>query len=245
MPDCFAAACTERGTQLCTGCRVAHYCSVACQRAHRQIHRPACELKDYISLLPLDMHVLVASNFSMRDACALRLVSPKFKDAVSAHLWDDKRSVIMGSLAAWRASFPKARSANVSSWDPNHPRSAAHRRAFGPTMRIAPLLASEFQHLRNLRWLSASGSATFTDGALLHLGSTLTRLHVEGCPALTGANMAHIGGTPVLFMAGCSEHAIRAAKERGLAVVAPKNSPGIDAYRYCSQSCMPEGLPDQ
>ena len=54
--------------------------------------------------------------FSTRDACALRLVCREFLAAVSEHPWEDRDTVIQGSIAAWRACFPQARCANVQFW---------------------------------------------------------------------------------------------------------------------------------
>ena len=57
--------------------------------------------------------------FTTRDACKLRLVCREFLAAVSEHPWEDRRTVIQGSIAAWRACFPHARCANVQrhDWD--------------------------------------------------------------------------------------------------------------------------------
>ena len=55
--------------------------------------------------------------FTTRDACALRLVCREFLAAVSEHPWEDRGTVIKGSIAAWRACFPRARCANVQQMD--------------------------------------------------------------------------------------------------------------------------------
>ena len=54
--------------------------------------------------------------FTTRDACALRLVCREFLAAVSEHPWEDRGTVIKGSIGAWRACFPRARCANVQMW---------------------------------------------------------------------------------------------------------------------------------
>ena len=46
--------------------------------------------------------------FTTRDACALRLVCREFLVAVAEQPWEDRRTVIKGSIAAWRACFPRA-----------------------------------------------------------------------------------------------------------------------------------------
>jgi hypothetical protein len=53
--------------------------------------------------------------FTTADACALRLVCREFLAAVSEQPWEDRETVIQGSIAAWRACFPRARCANVQS----------------------------------------------------------------------------------------------------------------------------------
>jgi len=47
------------------------------------------------------------------DARALRLVNHESREAVSAFRWKDKKTRITGSLAAWRACFPRAVWANL------------------------------------------------------------------------------------------------------------------------------------
>ena len=44
--------------------------------------------------------------FTTRDACALRLVCREFLAAVTEQPWEDRDTVIKGSIAAWRACFP-------------------------------------------------------------------------------------------------------------------------------------------
>ena len=51
--------------------------------------------------------------FDTRDACVLRLVCREFQAAVAAHPWEDRDTVILGSIGGWRACFPRARCANV------------------------------------------------------------------------------------------------------------------------------------
>jgi hypothetical protein len=52
--------------------------------------------------------------FSTADACALRLVCREFLAAVTEQPWADQETPIKGSIAAWRACFPRAQSANVA-----------------------------------------------------------------------------------------------------------------------------------
>ena len=53
--------------------------------------------------------------FTTAEACALRLVCREFLAAVTEQPWEDEETVIKGSIAAWRACFPRARCANVQS----------------------------------------------------------------------------------------------------------------------------------
>ena len=50
--------------------------------------------------------------FDMRSATVLRGVCTELRTAVAEHAWADG-SRITGSLAAWRAGFPRARQANI------------------------------------------------------------------------------------------------------------------------------------
>ena len=41
--------------------------------------------------------------FDTPGACALRLVCRELQAAVAAHPWEDRETVILGSIGAWRA----------------------------------------------------------------------------------------------------------------------------------------------
>ena len=58
----------------------------------------------YGALLPM---------FTTKEATTLRQLCREFKSTVSDFPWEDEETVIMGSVAAWRACFPRARWANV------------------------------------------------------------------------------------------------------------------------------------
>ena len=51
--------------------------------------------------------------FDTPEACVLRLVCREFQAEVAAYPWEDRETVILGSIGGWRACFPRARSANV------------------------------------------------------------------------------------------------------------------------------------
>jgi hypothetical protein len=158
--------------------------------------------------------------FSTRDACALRLVCREFLAAVSEHPWEDRGTVIMGSIAAWRACFPRARCANVQkmSW------------GLARSKRTAPVSNADFVHFEGLRELhmaectdvtdAAFGflrgihtldmsfcyQSTITDAAFAHLAG-IQRLSMWGCgqATITDAAFAHLRGIQLLNMRGCSQ----------------------------------------
>jgi hypothetical protein len=61
-----------------------------------------------------EVGLVLLKMFDTREACVLRLVCREFVEAVRVQQWEDRETVIMGSIAAWRACFPRARCANVS-----------------------------------------------------------------------------------------------------------------------------------
>jgi hypothetical protein len=63
-----------------------------------------------------EVGVVLLRLFDTREACVLRLVFREFVEAVAQQRWEDRDTVIMGSIAAWRRCFPRARCANVRSW---------------------------------------------------------------------------------------------------------------------------------
>ena len=51
--------------------------------------------------------------FSTLEATTLRLINREFTAAVREYQWEDRETVITGEIGLWRASFPRARVANV------------------------------------------------------------------------------------------------------------------------------------
>jgi hypothetical protein len=97
--------------------------------------------------------------FTTAEACALRLVCREFLAAVTEQPWEDRETVIKGSIAAWRACFHRARSANVQrvpSW--------------GPERRIAPVTNADFNFFVGVRQLSIAGRWGFSAEAFVELG---------------------------------------------------------------------------
>ena len=101
------------------------------------------------------MHLRLLPYFDTREACALRLVCREIRSAVAAHLWQDRKTVILGSIGGWRACFPRARCANVRErdWD------------WGRACRRAPVVDADFVHFVG----GHSGGKTDTWG-LIHAG---------------------------------------------------------------------------
>ena len=137
--------------------------------------------------------------FTTRDACALRLVCREFLAAVSEHPWEDRGTEIKGSIAAWRACFPRARCANVQK----------RELGGGVNIRAAPVVDAEFVHFEGLRELYMAGCQAVTDAAFVHLRGIHT-LDMTCCdqPAITDAAFAHLAGIQRLSMLGCRQATI-------------------------------------
>ena len=161
--------------------------------------------------------------FTTRDACALRLVCREFLAAVTEQPWEDRGTVIMGSIGAWRACFPRALCASVASgpsWRPKvNPR------------RQAPVVDADFVHLQGLLELNMSGcrevtdaafahlrgvralnmnycSHLITDAAFEHLRGSIRALSISMCRGVTGAAFAHLCGIHTLDMSSCNQISI-------------------------------------
>jgi hypothetical protein len=135
--------------------------------------------------------------FTTAEACALRLVCREFLAAVSEQPWEDTQTVIKGSIAAWRACFPRARFANVREWDPDD---AAETRA-------NPVVDADFVHFEGLRELCMAGCRGVSDAAFVHLRD-IHRLDISECSQVTDAAFAHLRGIHTLDMSFCSQAGI-------------------------------------
>ena len=133
--------------------------------------------------------------FTTAEACALRLVCREFLAAVSEHPWEDRDTVIKGSIAAWRACFPHARCANVQQWATRY-----------RNKRTAPVVDADFVHFEGLRELHMAGCLAVTDAAFVHLRGIHT-LDLTDCdqPSITDAAFAHLAGIQRLCIEGCSQ----------------------------------------
>ena len=134
-----------------------------------------------------------------RDACALRLVCREFLAAVNEHPWEDRGTVIKGSIAAWRACFPNALCANVQQggWEN------------GTNKRAAPVVDADFVHFEGLRELYMAGCMDVTDAAFVYLRGMRT-LDMGFCrqAAITDAAFAHLAGVQRLSIEGCYQATI-------------------------------------
>ena len=61
-----------------------------------------------------EVSAVILPYFTMAEATVLRLVCREFLEAVRDYQWEDRETVIQGSIGAWRGSFPRARCANVT-----------------------------------------------------------------------------------------------------------------------------------
>ena len=137
--------------------------------------------------------------FSTTDACALRLVCREFLAVVSEHPWEDRGTVIKGSIAAWRTCFSRACCANVQKWVfPD-----------GPNKRASPVVDADFVHFEGLRELYMAFCQDVTDAAFVHLRGIHT-LDMSGCwqLAITDAAFAHLAGIQRLSIWGCMQATI-------------------------------------
>ena len=130
--------------------------------------------------------------FTTRDACALRLVCREFLAAVTEQPWEDGTTAIKGSIAAWRACFPRACCANVS------------RRSYtGGEVRTAPVVDADFVHFEGLRELNMLMCQDVTDAAFVHLRG-IQFLEMGVCASLTDNALVHLVGIQRLSLFCCA-----------------------------------------
>jgi hypothetical protein len=136
----------------------------------------------YGALLPM---------FTTKEATTLRQLCREFKSTVADFPWEDEKTVIMGSVLAWRACFPRARWANVHG-------------AHWYRGRETPVVDADFVHFVGLRRLNMTWCYSITDAAFVHLKGIHT-LNMAYCrqPTITDAAFVHLKGIRSLNMAGC------------------------------------------
>ena len=105
--------------------------------------------------------------FDTAEATVLRLLCREFKEAVAQFPWEDDKTVIRGSVAAWRACFPKARWANVTEDEDTDGRES-------------PVVDADFVHFVGLRRVNMSWCMSVTDAAFVHLKGSHT-LDMAAC----------------------------------------------------------------
>jgi hypothetical protein len=138
--------------------------------------------------------------FDTREACTLRLICREFTEAVGRQQWEDGDTVILGSIAAWRACFPRARCANMRMW-----------KLLSDTgsVRTNPVHDADFVHFEGLRELNMAGCRAVTDAAFAHLRGIHT-LDMSDCwqPNITDAAFAHLVGIQRLSIWCCDQAAL-------------------------------------
>ena len=135
--------------------------------------------------------------FSTPEACVLRLVCRELQAAVAAHPWEDRKTVIKGSIGNWRACFPRARCANVRMRDwPGG----------GGVVRRTPVVDADFVHFEGLWELNMDTCMLVTDAALARLRG-IRVLSMWGCHqhSITDAGLAHLAGIQKLCIRGCTQ----------------------------------------
>ncbi len=146
---------------------------------------------------------VLLSMFDMGDARVLRLVCREFLEAVRQHQWEDWWCTVSGRrLAAWRASFPRARSAWVcyaEDADLVHLQGLRKLSFFG----CPRITGATFVHLRGIHTLDMSFCFGLTDAAFEHLRGIHT-LDMSGCTGITDSAFVHLRGIHTLDMSGCT-----------------------------------------
>ena len=132
--------------------------------------------------------------FDTPQACALRLVCREFQAAVAAYPWEDRETVIKGSIGGWRACFPRARCANVRYDEEDQ------------DWRHTPVVDADFVHFVGLWELNMRGCTAVTDAALVHLRG-IRVLDMSRCdqPTITDAGLAHLVSIQKLSVAYCTQ----------------------------------------
>jgi hypothetical protein len=182
--------------------RAAMFARISASRAPGTALSAACGGADAHTLLsPLPVQAALLGFLDTRAVLPLRAACREARAAVAGHAWWDRDTVIKGSIAAWRACFPLARCANISSaYDES--REVLERRSI-------LVVDSDFVHLKGLRELNMAGCRAVTDAAFAHLRGLHT-LDMSYCwqPTITDAAFAHLRGLHTLDMSYCSQPAI-------------------------------------
>jgi hypothetical protein len=165
----------------------------------------------YGTLLPM---------FTTEEATTLRQLCREFKSTVADFPWEDERTVILGSVGAWRTCFPRARWANVNGY-------------FGDGGRRTPVVDADFVHFVGLRRLDMRWCTSITDAAFVHLKGIHT-LYMSDCwqDTITDAAFVYLKGVHTLDMSDCRQDSITDA-----AFVHLKGIHTLD-MSYCNQDTI-------
>ena len=156
---------------------------------------------------------------TMEESNALRSVCTEFREAVMDFPWMDAKSVIKGSLRAWRAAFPVARAVNISqrndivNADFEHIRGprGIHTLDMSYCRLSTTITDAAFVHLRGIHTLNMSycNRANITDAAFAHLCGIHT-LDMNYCnqPAISDAAFKHLRGIHTLSLSYCTQRSI-------------------------------------
>jgi len=126
-----------------------------------------------------------------REGNTLRQVNSEMHEAVSEAVWKDKKTRIAGDIAAWRKSFPHARTANMSN--------------------RSDLVDADFVHFKGIKTLDISMSTSIglygepvgvTDKAFEHLEG-IRSLDMTRRFGITGTGFVHLKGLKTLIMPWC------------------------------------------
>ena len=164
----------------------------------------------YGALLPM---------FTTKEATTLRQLCKEFKSTVADFPWEDDKTVIKGSVAAWRACFPRAMWANVG--QDRYPDYIGRR---------TPVVDADFVHFVGLRRLYLFGCTSITDAAFVHL-TGIKSLNMAHCnqATITDAAFVHLKGIHTLNMTFCFQPTITDAAFAHLKGIHTLN------MAYCSQ----------
>jgi len=148
-------------------------------------------------------------------------VCHELKKAVADFPWEDMRTVIRGSIAQWRACFPRARGANV--------------RRIGICQRHTSMVDGDFVHFVGLRALNMSNCTEVTDAAFVHLRG-IQELNMSFCyqTRITDAAFVHLRGIQELNMTGCYQARITDAAFAHL----------VGIQRLCIWGCNQNSITD-
>jgi hypothetical protein len=176
--------------------RAAMFARISASRAPGTALSAACGGADAHTLLsPQRVQAALLGFFDSRTVLPLRAACKEARAAVAGHAWEDGVTLIRGSIAAWRACFPRARCANVTNFV-----------QFNAPWRAVSVVDADFVHLAGLRELNMAGCSAVTDAAFAHLRGIHT-LDMSYCnqPAITDAAFAHLVGIQRLSIWGCSQ----------------------------------------